>query len=147
MKNSNPILWFVSLPQLLLTAALIASLAGSAHNGVLWMVIISVIVIIASAVYAFLRRKQPDKTALIALIVLSCFMLSASAFLLGGAATFGGFLSPKLISFLLCGIMALYAVFALAKSLTPNIDAGRHILALAVLPFAWFSARVASRNT
>ena len=138
MKNNKSILYFVTLPQLLLTAALIASLKIRLHTGTLWMLIINVIIIVASVVYTILRRKQPDKKELIALTILSFFMLSASTLLLGGATLFVGFLSVRLIALLLCGVTAFYAVLTLAKSLIPKIDAGRYILALAALPFAWF---------
>jgi len=122
----------------MLAAALIASLAIRAHSGALFMLVVSAVVAAASAIYAFLRRRQPGKAVLLALTALSFFTLSASTLLLDGAAAFGGFLSPKLIALLLCSIMALYAVSALAKSLAPGIDVGRYILPLAALPFAWF---------
>ena len=138
MKNCNPVLWFVTLPQLLLTAALAVSIANRAHNGILWMLIISAIVAAASALYVILRRRPPVKTELIALSALSCLMLSASVLLLDGAAAFGGYISPRLIALLLCAVMALYAVSALARSLTPHSDAGRQIITLTALPFAWF---------
>ena len=138
MKSSNSILLFVTLPQLLLTGALIASLTSRAHSGALLILVVSAVVTVISAVYTIARRKQPNGAVWIALTVLSCFMLSASTLLLDGAAAFGEFLSPRLIALLLCGIMALYAVFALAQALAPKIDAGRYILTLTALPFAWF---------
>jgi len=138
MKNNNPIIWFVTLPQLLLAGTLSVSLASRFHTGVLLILIISAIIAVASAVYAMIRRQKPDTVFLVILSVAGCLMLASSMLLLGGAATFTGYLTPKLIALLLCGVMSLYAVSSLAKSLEPEIDAGRYILALTALPIAWF---------
>ena len=143
-KNVNPsrIYWFVTLPQALLVAILAISLADRMRAGALSVLIAGAAVGVASTAYAaFSHRQRPaiGNAALAALSAASCAMLSASALLLDGTL-FGGFLRLRLAALFLNAVTALFAVVALAKSRKLHADAGRRVIALAALPFAWFLA-------
>lgn len=141
IDKPSHIFWFVTLPQALLAAGLVALLAQRAHTGALWMLIISAAVNIAFTVYAVVRRKQTaaDKPAMVALAAACCALLAASVLLLDDALLFG-FLSLRLAALLLSLVSAVYAVLALAKTLPAGADAGRYLLGLAALPLGWFLA-------
>ena len=144
MKNIDKpsrVFWFVTLPQTLLEIGLIALLAVRPHTGAFWVLIISAVANSAFTILAIWRRKlclSIGNAALIALTATGFVLLSASALLLDDASLFG--LSLRLAALILNIVTALYAVFALAKSLKPKTDAGGRLIALVALPFLWFFA-------
>jgi len=144
MKSINKpsrIFWFVTLPLTLLVVCLVLLLAGRAHTGAAWMLVICAAMDGSFTVYAIIRRKQAeaDLPALIALAAASCLLLGASVPLLDGAYLFD-IVSLRLVAMLLGVMTAVYAVLALSKSLRPHAETGRYILGLAALPLAWFLA-------
>ena len=141
-KRNNPsrMLWFVTLPQTLLTAALSVSLARGMNTNVLWALCITLALHVPFTLYAILRRKQPavDTWAAVALSVFSCLALGAFLPLLDGAVLVTGWISLRLIALLLCGMTGLYAVLTLASIAAAPTKIGRSVIALVALPFSWF---------
>jgi hypothetical protein len=141
IDKPSRLFWFVTLPQTLLAACLIALLAAQPHAGAVWMLALCAAVDAAFTAYAIARRKLPeaDKPILIALAAAAALLLGASMQLLDGAYLFGA-VSLRLIAMLLGVVTALYAVLALIKVLRPHAEAGKYMLGLVALPLAWFLA-------
>ena len=145
MKNIDKpsrIIPFITLPQTLLAAGLIALLTQTSHSGALWMLAVSVAFNAAFTGYAIVcrQRESAHREALIALAVSGCAVMAASALLLDNAALFGGAVSLRLVAMLLCAVSVLYAASALSKATEPRTDTGRYVLGLIALPFVWFLA-------
>lgn len=133
---------FVTLPQSLLTAGLIALVSQTPHTRALWMLAVNIAFTAAFTSYAIVCRNREaiHREALIALAVSGCAMLAASALLLDGAALFGGALSLRLAAMLLCAVSVFYTALALTKAFVPRADVSRYALWFVALPFVWFLA-------
>ena len=142
IDRPSRIFLFVTLPQTLLAALLIALAARTAHTGALWILAASVAFNAAFTGYAIVCRKRESahREALIALAVSACAMLAASALLLEGAALLGGALGLRLAAMLLCAVSVLYAAMALSKTPEPRADMSRYVMGFVALPFVWFLA-------
>lgn len=140
LGSPNGMLLFVSLPQFMLACVMGLLLLTKANHNAMWFLAAYVACMLASAVYAVMRRAQErvDSKAYIVVAAVFTVLLVAAVLLLDDSAMFDGFISARLLVMLLCSVSVVYSMLGLVSSTEGKGDFAKHLIGLAIVPLAFF---------